>query len=87
MAFFGGGASASDMVGATSSTAGTAGLVPAPAAGDQRKFLTGGATFLNVADQALPTTPIRRTNGIAFASSGASGNGGRATATGYVLCP
>lgn len=76
-----------DMVGATSSVAGTAGLVPAPAAGDQRKFLTGGATFLNVADQALPTTPIRRTNGIAFASNGGNSQGARATNTGYVLCP
>ena len=45
MAFFGGGASASNMVGATSSTAGTAGLVPAPAAGDNDKFLNGDATF------------------------------------------
>lgn len=85
--FGGGGASASNMVGATSSAAGAAGLVPQPAAGDQRKFLTGGATFLNVADQALPTTPIRRTNGIAFASNAASASGGRATITQYVLCP
>ena len=45
MAFFGGGASASNMVGATSSTAGTAGLVPAPAAGDQKLFLRGDGTF------------------------------------------
>ena len=46
MPFFGGGGGAvSNMVGATSSVAGTAGLVPAPAAGDQGKVLTGGATF------------------------------------------
>lgn len=35
----------SALVGATSSAAGTAGLVPAPAAGDQGKVLTGGAVF------------------------------------------
>ena len=46
MPFFGGGGSAaSNMVGATSSAAGTAGLVPAPAAGDQDKVLRGDATF------------------------------------------
>ena len=33
------------MVGATSSTAGTAGLVPAPAAGDEGRALRGDATF------------------------------------------
>lgn len=47
MGFFGGGASASNMVGATSSVAGTAGLVPAPAAGSEYKFLRGDATFSN----------------------------------------
>ena len=48
MPFFGGGGGAApaDMVGATSSVAGTAGLVPAPAAGDQNRCLTGAATFL-----------------------------------------
>jgi hypothetical protein len=46
MGFFGGGGSAaSNMVGATSSAAGTAGLVPAPAAGDEEAFLCGDATF------------------------------------------
>ena len=47
MGFFGGGGGAApaDMVGATSSTAGTAGLVPAPAAGDQGDILFGDATF------------------------------------------
>ena len=56
MGFFGGGgASASNMVGATSSTAGTAGLVPAPAAGEQNSVLMGDATFLNLDDiQMLP---------------------------------
>ena len=49
MPFFGGsgggGAAPANMVGATSSTAGTAGLVPAPAAGDDGKVLNGDATF------------------------------------------
>ena len=51
MGFFGGGGSAaSNMVGATSSAAGTAGLVPAPAAGKQNSVLMGDATFLNLDD-------------------------------------
>ena len=46
MPFFGGGgASVANMVGATSSVAGTAGLCPAPAAGDQGAYLKGDATF------------------------------------------
>lgn len=55
MGFFGGGASVANMVGATSSVAGTAGLVPAPAAGKQNSVLMGDATFLNLDDiQMLP---------------------------------
>jgi len=46
MAFFGGGGgSVANMVGATSSVAGTAGLVPAPAAGDNEGFLCGDGSF------------------------------------------
>ena len=46
MPFFGGGgASASNMVGATASVAGTAGLVPAPAAGTENLFLKGNGGF------------------------------------------
>ena len=45
MGFFGGGGAASNMVGATSSTAGTAGLVPAPAAGDENLMLKGSGLF------------------------------------------
>lgn len=41
-------ATPSVMTGATSSTAGSSGLVPAPAAGDEGKVLTGGATYLGV---------------------------------------
>ena len=43
MSFFGGGAT--PMVGATASVAGSGGSVPAPAAGDQNKALTGGGIF------------------------------------------
>jgi hypothetical protein len=46
MGFFGGGGSAaSNMVGATTSTAGTAGLVPAPAAGKNIRVLSSNALF------------------------------------------
>ena len=46
MPFFGGGGAApANMGGATSSVAGTAGLVPAPSAGDQDKQLRGDGTF------------------------------------------
>lgn len=40
-----GGGSVSDMTGATASTPGTHGLVPAPAAGDNTKFLRGDGTW------------------------------------------
>lgn len=45
MGFFGGGTTPVNMVGASSGTAGTAGYVPAPAAGDQEKFLCGNSTW------------------------------------------
>ena len=47
MAFFGGGAAPANMVGATSSVAGSAGLVPAPSAGEQNAVLNGDAIFKN----------------------------------------
>lgn len=37
-----------DMMGATSSTAGAHGLVPAPSAGDEGKFLSGAGTWMTV---------------------------------------
>lgn len=40
-----------DMTGATSSTAGAHGYVPAPAAGDQNKFLQGDGTWATPADE------------------------------------
>lgn len=45
MGFFGGGASVANLVGATSSAAGTAGLVPAPAAGEENSLFKGGGKF------------------------------------------
>ena len=48
MPFFGGGGAApANMGGATSSVAGSAGLVPAPAAGSEYAYLRGDATFKN----------------------------------------
>ena len=85
MGFFGGGASASNMVGATSSVAGTAGLVPAPAAGDQRKFLRGDATLQSISGNTIPITPSRRSGAITHAA-GVNDYGSRSTSTGYVLC-
>lgn len=41
----------SDFTGATSSTAGAHGLVPAPAAGDESKFLQGDGTWATPADE------------------------------------
>jgi len=65
MGFFGGGGGAAapaDMVGATTSVAGTAGLVPAPAAGEQTAFLGGNATFT----QALYNLPIHKLDNTNF---------------------
>jgi len=50
MGFFGGGGGGTtpvNMVGASSGTAGTAGYVPAPAAGNEYAYLRGDATFKN----------------------------------------
>lgn len=46
----------SDMKGATASAAGEHGLAPAPSAGAQNKYLTGGATYQNVDDHAATFT-------------------------------
>jgi len=51
MGFFGGvggGTTPVNMVGASSGTAGTAGYVPAPAAGDQSLYLRGDGTFKSI---------------------------------------
>jgi hypothetical protein len=48
-----------DFDGATSSTAGEKGMVPAPAAGDNGKFLRGDGTWADafVVSTTTPTTP------------------------------
>lgn len=48
----------SAMTGATSSTAGTSGLVPAPAAGDEGKFLQGDGTWATVQSGATYTEGV-----------------------------
>lgn len=70
-------ASKSAMTGATGMAAGTAGLVPAPAAGDQAKYLTGAGTW---------DTPAARhgTGDFAVVEGSLSGaTGTRAHAEGY----
>ena len=63
----------SNMTGATASTAGAAGLVPAPAAGKQASFLRGDGTWSTLSvSSVLPGTVI------AFAAN--------STPSGYLLC-
>lgn len=51
-----------DMVGATSSTEGVHGLVPAPAAGDNTKFLGGDGTWKDVPAELSGLTDVTLTN-------------------------
>lgn len=53
---------ATDMTGATASAAGTHGLVPAPAAGDNAKFLRGDGTWNNVPAELSGLTDVDLTN-------------------------
>ena len=53
---------ATDMTGATASTAGTHGLVPAPAAGDDTKFLGGDGTWKDVLTALSGLTDVVLTN-------------------------
>ena len=53
-----GGSEATDMTGATASTAGTHGLAPAPAAGSQDKYLKGDGTWANA-----PVTSVNNKTG------------------------
>jgi hypothetical protein len=78
MGFFGGGGGAApaNMVGATSSAAGTAGLVPAPAAGKNTRALFSDATFGEVpltptykATNTLVIPPVNRGTVISAATS------------------
>lgn len=48
------------MTAATASAAGTGGLVPTPAAGSQTKYLSGGATFKQIATSELSTDSTHR---------------------------
>lgn len=64
------------MTGATSSTAGTSGLVPAPAAGDDTKFLSGDGTYKTVSgggggtvDQTYDPTSTNAQSGTAVAEA------------------
>lgn len=71
----------SAMTGATSSAAGKSGLVPAPAAGNQSKFLRGDGTWV---------TPTNTTYSVVGAkdSTGLVKNGSSVTdASGYTACP
>lgn len=54
----------SNYTGATSQTAGTAGLVPAPAAGDETKFLSGNGAWTTVSQYALPIASANDLGGI-----------------------
>jgi hypothetical protein len=70
----------SAFTGASSSTAGTSGLVPAPSSGDDGKFLKGNGSWANV--EALPAVTssdngkfLRVVNGVWAADTIASANG------------
>lgn len=54
----------SNYTGATSQTAGTAGLVPAPAAGDETKFLSGNGQWTTVSQYNLPIASANDLGGI-----------------------
>ena len=71
--FFGGGASVADMVGATTSASGTAGLVPAPASGTSRRALFSDATFAE-----FPLVPARKAANTLWVSPKMFGIGGSA---------
>ena len=59
----------SDFTGATSSLAGTAGLVPAPAAGDDTKFLSGNGLWTTVSQYSLPIASDSTLGGIKVGSN------------------
>ena len=59
----------SDFTGATSSLAGAAGLVPAPAAGDDTKFLSGNGLWTTVSQYSLPIASDSTLGGIKVGSN------------------
>lgn len=56
------------MTGADSGTAGTAGLVPAPAAGDNTKYLSGDGTWKTVSQYNLPIASASELGGVKIGS-------------------
>lgn len=54
----------SDFTGATSSTAGTAGLVPAPASGEMDKYLKSDGTWATVSQYSLPAATASTLGGV-----------------------
>jgi len=75
MGFFGGGVGGTtpvNMVGASSGTAGTAGYVPAPAAGQDRHVLAGNATFIPNIPLVRPTSASGRLIGCIGANTRAN---------------
>ena len=81
MGFFGGGGGGTtpvNMVGASSGTAGTAGYVPAPAAGQDRHVLAGNATFIPNVPLVRPTSASGRLIGCIGANARANQNYGSA---------
>lgn len=64
------------MTGATASTAGTAGIVPAPAAGDQNKFLFGNGTWTDAIND------LKIGNSISMGRKGGTTIGTKSTAEG-----
>lgn len=71
------------MVGATSQESGASGLVPAPTAGDQAKFLKGDGTWDTVADSPLFMATYTATTGNAMKAAIQSGKAVMCNARGY----
>lgn len=59
----------SDFVGATSETAGTAGLVPAPASGDTDKYLKSDGSWATVSQYSLPAATANTLGGVKIGSN------------------
>lgn len=74
---------APEMTGATASTDGVSGLVPAPTAGDQAKFLKGDGTWDTVADSPLFMATYTATTGNAMKAAIQSGKAVMCHARGY----
>jgi hypothetical protein len=87
MGFFGGGGAApANMTGSSATQAGVAGLVPAPAAGDQEKALRGDATFAHPVF--FPQYKLSATSRFfSFPSAGSTGDSGIAFNSALNLVP